>query len=501
MRAHRLNQTVALALLASLSIACERSANSFGNGDSGGSTAEANAGPSTSSGGQPSSTTQAMSTTDTTGSSQATTASGGASSTGNGESTMGAGGAASEGSGGATSGGSGGGAAGGTGGGSSTGGTGGGSASVDCNPAEGDVPDLGLETVVSGLNEPVFATAAPGDSERLFVVEQGGMVLVVQGGSATTFLDISSQVSRTDNERGMFALAFHPSYESNGLFYLHYSASADTHDLPNGTTVLSEFSVSDDANLADPDSERVVLTEPQPNWNHNGGMIAFGPNDGFLYLGLGDGGGGGDPQGNGQNQDTLLGSILRLDIDARDAGDYGIPSGNMPGGAPEIWDIGLRNPWRFSFDPCNGDLYIGDVGQNDYEEINVEPAGTGSRNYGWNITEGLSCYSANMCETGGLVEPVIDYGRGEGQSVTGGYVYRGSAIPALRGTYFYADYQSNTVWAFEYSEGSAQNNRVIEFDRSIQGATGGIASFGQDNAGELYIVLRNGGELVKIVPR
>lgn len=495
MSARRTTQTAALALLASLSTGCERSSSSFGDKSNAESTANGSGSPTTGNGsGGGSSTTSSASTgtADTTSSAQATSAGGAASTMGGTDSAGGSGGSANSGSGGTT----------GTGGGSSTGGTGGGSsASFDCNPAEGEVPELGLETIASNLDEPVYVVAPPGDSERLFVVQQGGEVLVVQGGTATMFLDLSSQVSRTDNERGMFALAFHPNYQSNGLFYLHYSASEGTHDLANGTTVLSEFSVSDDPNVADADSERVVLTEQQPNWNHNGGMIVFGPNDGFLYMGLGDGGGGGDPQGNGQNPNTLLGSILRLDVDTRDAGDYGIPSGNMPGGAPEVWDIGLRNPWRFSFDPCSGDLYIGDVGQNDYEEINVEPAGTGSRNYGWNVTEGLSCYSANMCETGGLTEPVIDYGRGEGQSVTGGYVYRGSAIPGLRGTYLYGDYQSNVVWAFEYVDGAAQNNREIEFDRSIQGPNGGIASFGQDNAGELYIVLRNGGEVVKIVPR
>lgn len=383
----------------------------------------------------------------------------------------------------------------------STNGDGGSAASFSCDPASGTVPALGLDTVVSGLTEPVDVTAAPGDDERLFVVEQPGTIKVVRGGSIDTFLDITNQVSRTDNERGMFSLAFHPDYPDNGLFYVHYTASAGTHDLANGTTVVSEFSVSNDPAVANPDSERVILTVKQPNWNHNGGTIAFSPKDGFLYLGLGDGGGGGDPDKNGQDQDSLLGSILRLDIDARDAGEYGIPSGNMPGGLPEIWDKGLRNPWRFSFDACNGDLYIGDVGQNEYEEINVEPAGTGSRNYGWNVREGRHCYATNTCASEGMTDPVIDYGRGDGQSVTGGYVYRGSAIPALRGTYLYGDYGSGNVWAFEYANGSISNQRKLSFARSLNGSGIGLASFGQDNSGELYIVLRGAGEVVKIVPR
>jgi len=382
-----------------------------------------------------------------------------------------------------------------------TNGGGGPGTSVSCDPPTGNLPSLGLDTVASGLTEPVDVTQSPGDDDRLFVVEQPGTIKVVEGDSIEPFLDITDQVSRTDNERGMFSLAFHPDYQNNGLFYVHYSASEGTHGLVNGTTVVSEFSVSDDASVANPESERVILTVQQPNWNHNGGTIAFSPEDGFLYLGLGDGGGGGDPDENGQDFESLLGSILRLDIDGREAGEYSIPPGNMAGALPEIWDKGLRNPWRFSFDACNGDMYIGDVGQNEYEEINVEPAGTGSRNYGWNVREGQHCFNANTCDSGGMAEPVIDYGRGDGQSVTGGYVYRGSAIPALRGVYFYGDYGSGNVWSFRYADGAATDHREVSFDRSLNGMGIGLASFGQDNSGELYIVLRGAGEVVKIVPR
>jgi glucose/arabinose dehydrogenase len=300
----------------------------------------------------------------------------------------------------------------------------------------------------------------------------------------------------------MFGIAFHPNFASNGIFYVHYSASDGTHSLGNGDTVLSEFVVSSgDPNVADAASERVVLSAEQPDWNHNGGMIAFGP-DNFLYMGLGDGGGSFDAYDNGQDPNTLLATILRLDVDTRDAGEYGIPAGNITNGAPEIWDWGLRNPWRFSFDACTDDLYIADVGQNTYEEVNVEPAGMGNRNYGWPIAEGLDCSEPTTCDTNNLVEPVLDYGRSDGISVTGGYVYRGSAIPALRGTYLYGDYSSRTIWSFEYSGGMAMNQQEVNFTgrdlASEFGDDAGLTSFGQDNAGEMYITLRN-GEVLKIV--
>jgi glucose/arabinose dehydrogenase len=358
-----------------------------------------------------------------------------------------------------------------------------------------------VETVADGYNEPLYVTAAPGDDSRLFVVEQDGSIHIIADGTAidTPFLDIESQVSRTDNERGMFGIAFHPDYQNNGRFFVHYSASEDTHGLNNGDTVVSEFTVSDDPNVADSGSERLIVTETQPDWNHNGGMLVFGP-DGYLYIGLGDGGGGGDAYGNGQNLESILGTIIRIDVDDTSAGEYGIPSGNMTGDAvaPEIWDYGLRNPWRFSFDACTGDLYIADVGQNELEEVNVEPAGTGKLNYGWNVTEGLACYAANSCEMEGLIEPVLDYGHGDGTSVTGGYVYRGSAIPGLRGTYLYADFSSERVWTFRWDGAQAADQGEVTDDLELGGG-GGITSFGQDNTGELYIV-RRGGAIQKIVP-
>ena len=336
----------------------------------------------------------------------------------------------------------------------------------------------------------------------MFVVEQDGSIHVIEDGTTldTPFLDIESQVSRTDNERGMFGIAFHPDYQSNGLFYVHYSASSGTHDLANGDTVVSEFSVSDDPNVADAGSERVVLSQAQPDWNHNGGMLEFGP-DGYLYIGLGDGGGGGDTYDNGQNLGSILATIIRIDVNDTSSGDYGIPAGNMTGSgvAPEIWDYGLRNPWRFSFDACTGDLYIADVGQNDFEEINVEPAGTGNRNYGWSVTEGLGCYSANSCDMSDITDPILEYGHGDGVSVTGGYVYRGSAIAELRGAYLYADFDSLRIWTLRWDGSGATDEQELTNDLNPSGGDGGITSFGQDNAGELYIV-RRGGPIQKIVP-
>jgi len=307
------------------------------------------------------------------------------------------------------------------------------------------------------------------------------------------FLDIEDRAQTSDNdgdERGLLGLAFHPDYQQNGLFYVHYSARG------SGDTTVSEFSVSSDDNLADPNSERVVLSESQPAGNHNGGMIEFGP-DGFLYIALGDGGGGGDQFGNGQNLGSILGAVNRIDVNDTSAGSYGIPPGNMSGDRvrPEIYDYGLRNPWRFSFDPCTGDLYIGDVGQDEIEEVDVQPMGSGNRNFGWPIKEGTSCYEANSCDESGLTDPVLEYGHGDGVSITGGYVYRGSAIPALRGYYLYADYSAERVWAFRHEAGSA-----VDQQRLNLGGSGPIASFGQDNEGEVYLVRRS-GSVERIVAR
>lgn len=369
----------------------------------------------------------------------------------------------------------------------------------DCAPAQGDVPTLKLTEVANGFTQPLFVTFAPGDESRLFVVEQPGTIQVMVDGVVQDepFLDITDNVQNGGNEQGLLGLAFHPDYAENGRFYVNYSAQGGVNGASNGGTIVSEFTVSDDPNLADASTERVLLTQSQPYGNHNGGMVTFGP-DGFLYIGFGDGGNGGDPQCNAPNLDTWLGKLLRIDVDGNDAGEYGVPSGNLPGGAPEVWDYGLRNPWRFTFDGCTGDLYIGDVGQETYEELNIVPSGQGHDNFGWSFREGLHAYPY-ACdfdpELEGAVEPVFEYDHGTGASITGGYVYRGSAIPALRGTYFFADYSSGAAWALEYVDGEVQNQRSLT--RELGTSSGEITSFGQDARGEVYLV-RRGGAIQRI---
>jgi glucose/arabinose dehydrogenase len=287
-------------------------------------------------------------------------------------------------------------------------------------------------------------------------------------------------------------LAFDPDYASTGHFVVHYT---DT----NGDTHLSQFTVSSDPDVADPASEQVILTADQPYNNHNGGQVLFGP-DGMLYLGLGDGGSEGDPQGRGQDLSDLLGSILRLDV--RSTSPYAVPPDNpfvgQAGVQPEVWSYGLRNPWRFSFDRTTGDLYIGDVGQDSFEEVDVAPAAAGSGkglNFGWNIMEGTHCYNASTCNQSGLTLPVLEYPHSEGCSVTGGYVYRGSVIPALQGLYFFGDYCQGTVRSFRYQGGSA--TELTDWPTLRPG--GSITSFGEDAAGELYVVIQS-GSVFKIVP-
>jgi glucose/arabinose dehydrogenase len=358
-------------------------------------------------------------------------------------------------------------------------------------------PTLGLQPVASGLSNPVFLTTAPGDPTRLFVVEKTGKIRIIKNGSlqGAPFLDITDSVS-TGGEQGLLGVAFDPSYASTGRFYVSYTSPHGSQT--GGTSVLARYHVSANADVADVTSGQTILTVDQPYDNHNGGMIGFGP-DGFLYFGLGDGGSGGDPQGHGQDRSELLGSVLRLDVSGN--GTYTIPPSNPYFGStsrrPELWNYGLRNPWRFSFDRATGDLYIGDVGQNAREEIDVQPAASpGGENYGWNIMEGLSCYGVATCNQTGLTLPVLDYDHGAGCAVTGGYVYRGGAIPSLAGHYLYGDYCSGTVWSFRYLNGQAVDRR----ERPDLFPNGNISSFGQDGAGELYIVTL-GGTIYRIVAR
>jgi glucose/arabinose dehydrogenase len=347
----------------------------------------------------------------------------------------------------------------------------------------------GLQTVATGLAFPLYLTAPPGDGARLFVVEKGGKIRAIKNGAllAAPFLDLTGQVS-TGGEQGLLGLAFDPQYAANGRFYVNYTDSA-------GDTVVARYRVSSDPDRADPSVDRVLLTVDQPYANHNGGHLAFGP-DGMLYIGLGDGGSGGDPHGHGQSRADLLGSLLRIDV--RPAGAYAIPPDNpfvgQPGARPELWDYGLRNPWRFSHDRANGDLYIADVGQNRREEVNVAPAASGGGkglNYGWNVMEGTQCFSpASGCHSAGLTPPALDYGHGGGAcSVTGGYVYRGAALPALQGVYFYADYCAGWVKSFRYAAGQA--TELADWPQLAPG--GNITSFGEDAAGELYVLTQQGG--------
>jgi glucose/arabinose dehydrogenase len=341
-----------------------------------------------------------------------------------------------------------------------------------------------------------LAVVAPGDgTTRLFVVDQTGGIWIVADGKrqATAFLDIGSKVSK-GGEQGLLGLAFHPDYPRNPRFYTDYT------DV-DGNTVVSEWRVSSsDPNKADPKSEQVLLTVDQPFPNHNGGDVVFGP-DGYLYITLGDGGSGGDPQGNGQRLDTLLAKILRIDVDHPSAGRrYGIPSDNpfvgRDGARPEAYVTGLRNPWRISFDRTTRDLWIGDVGQNAFEEIDVVRAGSGGgQNFGWNKLEGFHCYpSGDSCSTDGLTPPVTEYPHPQGCSVTGGVVYRGSAYPALAGAYLFSDYCSGTIWAIDAAANDTRNPMVVGESHKA------ISSFGEDEAGEVYVT-DLGGELLRVLAR
>lgn len=346
---------------------------------------------------------------------------------------------------------------------------------------------LGLQEVASGLDAPTFLTAPPGDS-RLFIIERAGRIRVVQNGTllATPFLDIST-LTTTSGERGLLSMAFHPQYASNGYFFIYYTNLA-------GDIVIERRQVSaGNANVADPLSTLTILTIPHPTFNnHYGGLLSFGP-DGYLYAGTGDGGGAGDPPRNAQNTNVLLGKLLRLDVNASNvAQPYAIPPGNpfaTTGGRPEIWAYGLRNPWRYAFDVPAQLLYLADVGQAKLEEVDVRPVGQAGNNYGWNIMEGTQCYNSASCNQAGLVLPAIEYGHDTAGdcSITGGYVYRGTALPELAGQYLYSDYCSGWLKSFSYSNGTASAVR----DWGITNV-GNILSFGQDGQNELYMLSGTG---------
>ncbi|HEX6966613.1 MAG TPA: PQQ-dependent sugar dehydrogenase [Gemmatimonadaceae bacterium] len=368
---------------------------------------------------------------------------------------------------------------------------------ASCSPSESTQPNpppppgtLHVEPVVTGLDLPLYLTAPAGDA-RLFIVEKTGRVRIVENGAliSTPFLDLHDSVS-SGGEQGLLSVAFHPRYASNGFFYVDYTDRS-------GNTRVVRYAVSaSNPDVADPSSAHLILTVAQPFPNHNGGLLLFGPDD-KLYIGLGDGGSEGDPQGNGENLGTLLGKILRVDVDA--SGPYAIPPDNpfvgRAGARGEIWAYGLRNPWRFSFDRTSGRLYIADVGQGMWEEVDVAPASQGGQNYGWNIMEGMHCYNASSCNEQGLTLPVLEYSHADGCSITGGFVYRGTRIPGIVGRYFYADYCSGFLRSFLYDGSTVSEQTTWDV-----GDLGHVQSFGEDASGELYMLSAN-GTVYRIAPQ
>lgn len=353
-------------------------------------------------------------------------------------------------------------------------------------------PPLALAPVAQGLEDPVQLTHAGDGSGRLFIVEQAGAIRILRQGKVQprSFLDIRDRVE-SGGEKGLLSVAFHPRFAQNRRLYLDYTSGVG-----GLHTVISEFRVGDAPDLVPPASERVLLTIRQPYPNHNGGQLAFGP-DGKLYIGMGDGGSANDPEGNGQNPRALLGKILRIDVDRKDPGmEYAVPPDNPFRGrddaAPQVWAYGLRNPWRFSFDRGSGLLYAGDVGQNAAEEIDIIRRG---KNYGWNIMEGSLCTPGvnPRCDRSGLELPIAEYGRAEGITVIGGFVYHGRKIPALCGAYLYGDWGSGRIWGLRYTGREARDRALLLSTHRR------ISSFGEDEEGELYVVDYR-GEVLKIVP-
>jgi glucose/arabinose dehydrogenase len=340
---------------------------------------------------------------------------------------------------------------------------------------------IAIEVVADGLSNPVDVTAPAGDS-RLFIVEQEGRIRIVENGALreAPFLDITDRV-RSGGERGLLGLAFHPRFASNGHFYVNYTGE-------DGDTRVERYTVLTDPGLVDPRSAKSIIEIGQPFGNHNGGQIAFGP-DGMLYIGMGDGGSANDPSENGQNASTLLGSLLRIDVDGGDP--YAIPPDNPflqeSEARDEAWAIGLRNPWRFSFDFESGLLYIADVGQNAWEEVNVVPASAAGLNFGWSRWEGTHCFRWPACDDAEIRMPVVEYERDHGCSVIGGFVYRGTAMPGVVGHYFYSDWCEGWLRSFQFVSGA-----VMGHTEWAVGEIGNVLSFGQDAEQNLYVTSSNG---------
>jgi len=340
-----------------------------------------------------------------------------------------------------------------------------------------------LQKIADGLQRPTFLTHAGDGSGRLYITEQPGRVRVWQAGQllAEPFLDITDRVGSRANEQGLLSIAFSPDFPQSRCFFVNYTDR-------QGATVIAGFLANDDGLTADPSSEWQVMRIPQPYANHNGGQIAFGP-DGMLYIGMGDGGSAGDPQNFAQNPRSLLGKLLRIDVSQSSAAQpYRLPPDNPsfgPDAPPEIWATGLRNPWRFSFDRLTGDLYIADVGQNRFEEVNFQPAGQGGQNYGWRFREGFEPFAGDPRGLA-LTDPVFQYDHSQGCSITGGYVYRGEALPRLVGAYLFGDYCSGLVWTLRRGDDEAWQGEVL-FETGLN-----ISSFGEDEAGELYFIDHRG---------
>ena len=366
-------------------------------------------------------------------------------------------------------------------------------ASMVCTTPKNDAPDvsaqntsndvrLGVEQVASGLDQPVYVTA-PVSDPRLFIVEQPGRIRVVENGRLLDkpFLDIVNKV-RSGGEQGLLSVAFHPQYRSNGFLFVNHTDK-------NGDTRIERYTVSTDRNVADPRSAKVILSIDQRYSNHQGGLNLFGP-DGMLYIGMGDGGSQGDPHGNGQNRNALLAKLLRLNVDRGEP--YLIPAANpyaKGGGRAEIWAIGLRNPWRFSFDRFSGLLYIADVGGDRFEEVNVVPMSIAGVNYGWNVMEGSHCNRSSGCDQMGMQKPALSYATHENSTcaIIGGSVYRGQKIPEIKGQYFYSDYCNSWLRSFGFADG-----KVTDQHEWPIGKLGSITSFGEDAQGELYICTSSG---------
>jgi glucose/arabinose dehydrogenase len=367
---------------------------------------------------------------------------------------------------------------------------------ASCNdssgPGDGGNPlppglTLKVDPFVSGLSSPVFLTQPLNDG-RIFVVEQPGRIRLVKDGvlQATPFLNISTRVL-SGGERGLLSVAFHPQYATNHYFYVYFTTQT------TGDIRIERFTTTANADVADPATSKLIFTTPHPNGNHNGGLVSFGP-DGMLYAAMGDGGGGSpDQDGNGQNFNAYLGGMIRIDVDQGDP--YSVPATNPFVGQankkPELWAKGFRNPWRYAFDPPTGLLYIADVGESAHEEVDVVSDRDGGLNFGWRIMEGSSCFGAATCNQTGLEIPILDYSHANGAcSITGGYVYRGTAIPAIRGHYFYSDYCAGFLKSFRYENG-------FPVDQKDWGITmSAVSSFGKDFAGELYIM--TGSNVVKV---